>query len=114
MCDSHTDARLGLRAKRRRGYGPFLAGALASVWNVWPRSGPAVTPAARRTGFGTQGTIGQRRSCMGELVCYCFGYSAADIENDIMENGTSTIMKRIADEKKIGGCQCATKNPEGR
>jgi len=51
---------------------------------------------------------------MGELVCYCFGYSAADIENDIMENGTSTIMKRIADEKKIGGCQCATKNPEGR
>ncbi len=51
---------------------------------------------------------------MQELICYCFGYSAADIERDIAENGKSTIMERIVAEKKIGGCQCATRHPRGR
>jgi hypothetical protein len=51
---------------------------------------------------------------MEKLVCYCFGYSVSDIERDVRENGTSTIMKRIADAKKVGGCQCAEKNPAGR
>jgi len=51
---------------------------------------------------------------MGKMVCFCFGYTDADIECDVKENGISTIMKRIAEEKKLGGCQCATKNPEGR
>jgi len=51
---------------------------------------------------------------MPELICYCFGYTAADIEQDIHDNGRSTIMERILEEKKAGGCQCREKNPKGR
>lgn len=51
---------------------------------------------------------------MENLVCYCFGYTASDIARDVVANGKSTIMERIASEKKVGGCQCATKNPSGR
>ncbi|HAR33918.1 MAG TPA: BFD-like (2Fe-2S) protein [Desulfobacter sp.] len=51
---------------------------------------------------------------MKSLICYCFGYTATDIEQDITRNGQSTIMEKILSEKKSGGCQCATKNPKGR
>lgn len=49
-----------------------------------------------------------------DLVCYCFGYTRHDIEQDYIENGQSNIMARIATEKKAGGCDCAVKNPRGR
>ncbi|MBW1954532.1 MAG: hypothetical protein JRI76_11355 [Deltaproteobacteria bacterium] len=49
-----------------------------------------------------------------ELVCYCFGHTRKDIEQDYLENGTSTIMAKIAAEKKRKGCDCANKNPKGR
>lgn len=51
---------------------------------------------------------------MESLICYCFGYSAADIEDDVRRNGKSTILERIVREKKAGGCHCVTKNPKGR
>ena len=52
---------------------------------------------------------------MKELICYCFGYSAADIDDDdVRLNGRSTILERILSEKKAGACQCAVKNPKGR
>ena len=51
---------------------------------------------------------------MNGLICYCFGYTASDIEEDVMENGRSVIMERILSEKKAGGCQCHVKNPKGR
>ena len=51
---------------------------------------------------------------MQDLICYCFGYTALDIEQDIEVNGRSTLMERIVDEKKKGGCQCSEKNPKGR
>lgn len=47
-------------------------------------------------------------------MCYCFGYSADDIEQDFLTNGISTIMEKIQVEKKFGNCQCAVKNPKGR
>ena len=50
---------------------------------------------------------------MNELVCYCFGYTAADIEKDVRLNGRSTILERILTEKKAGKCRCAVKNPRG-
>jgi len=49
-----------------------------------------------------------------ELVCYCFGHTRKDIEQDYLENGTSTIMAKITAEKKRKGCDCANKNPKGR
>lgn len=51
---------------------------------------------------------------MKDLICYCFNYTASDIELDVLENGKSTIMDRILSEKKDGGCQCAVKNPKAR
>jgi hypothetical protein len=52
---------------------------------------------------------------MTELFCYCFGYSAADIREDVIaNNGRSPILERITAEKKAGSCQCATLHPEGR
>ena len=50
-----------------------------------------------------------------DLVCYCFGYTRKDIEKDYVDNNSrSTILERIAFEKKAGKCECAEKNPKGR
>ena len=51
---------------------------------------------------------------MEDLVCYCFGYTASDIEEDVRLNGKSTILEKILSEKKAGACQCSEKNPKGR
>ena len=51
---------------------------------------------------------------MDDLICYCFGYSATDIEENVRLNGRSTILKKILAEKQAGTCQCAVKHPEGR
>ena len=48
------------------------------------------------------------------LICYCFGYTRNDIRTDLITNGRSLIMERIMEEKKIGTCQCSTKNPTGK
>ena len=48
-----------------------------------------------------------------DIVCYCFGYSKKDIENDFYKNGTSLMYEKIAFEKKAGKCNCASKNPKG-
>ena len=42
------------------------------------------------------------------LICYCFGYTDEDIKKDYDENGRSSIMERIMNEKKDGKCNCET------
>jgi hypothetical protein len=49
-----------------------------------------------------------------DLTCYCFGYTAADIRQDVTEHGYSRILEKIRAAKKQGNCQCVTKNPTGR
>ncbi len=50
-----------------------------------------------------------------DLICYCFGYTKKDIEEDyITNNGHSTILEKIMAEKRAGQCACAQKNPHGR
>jgi hypothetical protein len=49
-----------------------------------------------------------------DLVCFCFEFTRNDIEQDCIKNGRSTIMAKIASEKKAGECDCAAKNPKGR
>ena len=49
-----------------------------------------------------------------EFICYCFSYTAADIVRDIQTYGRSMIFEQILAAKKVGGCQCVTKNPKGR
>jgi hypothetical protein len=54
------------------------------------------------------------RKKMNQQICYCFGYTIADLERDVKKHGRSTIMARIIAEKKAGGCRCAEKHPAGR
>ena len=51
---------------------------------------------------------------MEDLICYCFKYTASDIERDVRQNGKSTILEKIMSEKKAGRCRCAIMNPRGR
>jgi hypothetical protein len=51
---------------------------------------------------------------MSDLICYCFGYTAQDILKDFEQNRRSLIMEKIIEEKRLGGCDCANKNPKGR
>lgn len=61
----------------------------------------------------------ERGIVMGEgadkTICWCFGYSLADIEADLARNdGRSRLMEGIAAAKAVGGCRCAAVNPSGR
>ncbi len=47
-------------------------------------------------------------------VCYCFGFTQKDIENEIAETGRSTVADRITTEVKAGSCACEVKNPSGK
>ncbi len=50
-----------------------------------------------------------------DMICYCFSYTEQDIVDDVVaNNGRSTIMERIASEKKAGTCRCRETNPRGR
>ena len=51
---------------------------------------------------------------MSDLICYCFEYSREDIQQDFLAHGRSLIMEKIKNEKKLGTCQCTTKNPGGK
>ena len=51
---------------------------------------------------------------MVDHICYCFEYSREEIEQDFLKHGRSKIMDKIAAEKKMGACECTTKNPRGR
>ncbi len=57
-------------------------------------------------------TIGEFKE--NDLVCYCFQFTRRQIEKDYSDNGRSTILEKIAQEKKAGGCDCVRKNPKGR
>jgi hypothetical protein len=47
-----------------------------------------------------------------KLICYCFGYSEDDIIHDVRENnGMSSILEKILNEKKKGTCRCGTTHP---
>jgi len=46
-------------------------------------------------------------------LCYCFGFTLADIRREIAETGGCTIPARIAAAMRESGCQCEAKNPSG-
>ncbi len=47
-------------------------------------------------------------------VCYCFGFTRKEIENEIAETGRSSVAERISAEVKRGNCACEVKNPSGK
>lgn len=49
-----------------------------------------------------------------DFICYCFRYSRADLVEDAIKHGRSTIMEQIIADSKAGNCNCAKNNPTGR
>lgn len=47
-------------------------------------------------------------------VCYCFGFSRKDIQDEIADTGRTTVADRITAEVKAGNCACEVKNPSGK
>ena len=46
-------------------------------------------------------------------LCYCFGFSVADVRREIAETGRCTIPARITAEVRAGRCSCEIRNPSG-
>lgn len=46
-------------------------------------------------------------------LCYCFGFSRADVRRQVAEHGESDIPSRITAEVRAGRCACEVKNPSG-
>jgi hypothetical protein len=46
-------------------------------------------------------------------LCYCFGYTRADVRRDLEENGSPTIPDKVKTEIESGFCACEVKNPSG-
>lgn len=47
------------------------------------------------------------------VLCYCFGFTRADVWREIAARGLCTIPSQIAHELKAGRCACEVKNPSG-
>jgi Zinc binding domain len=46
-------------------------------------------------------------------LCYCFGFTRADVRRQVAERGDSDIPARITAEVRAGRCSCEVKNPSG-
>jgi hypothetical protein len=50
-----------------------------------------------------------------KMICYCFGYTEADIIADVLNHHRrSTILERVAEARRTLTCQCDDKHPEKR
>jgi len=58
--------------------------------------------------------VGAKETTEPIPVCYCFGFTRKDIENEIAETGRSTVADRIKTEVNAGNCACEVKNPSGK
>lgn len=47
-------------------------------------------------------------------VCYCFGVTRRDIEDEVQRTGKTTVAERIKAEVKAGNCACEVKNPSSK
>jgi len=46
-------------------------------------------------------------------VCYCFGHTIEEIEDEIRRTGRSRVADRIRERMKSEGCACERKSPRG-
>lgn len=46
-------------------------------------------------------------------VCYCFGYTVEDIEDQVARTGTCTVIEDIREKMARDGCRCEELNPLG-
>jgi hypothetical protein len=58
--------------------------------------------------------VGAKETADPIPICYCFGFTRKDIEDEIAASGRSTVGERISAEVKQGNCACEVKNPSGK
>ncbi len=58
--------------------------------------------------------VGAKEAAEPIPVCYCFGFTRKDIEDEIAKTGHSTVADRITAEVRAGNCACEVKNPSGK
>jgi hypothetical protein len=46
-------------------------------------------------------------------LCYCFGYTLADVRTELAANGRSEVPLRISEAIRAKLCACTTRNPAG-
>lgn len=81
------------------------------------------TPSCDVVYYGEDGSVAARRDVRVRVglketrdpvpLCYCFGFSRADVRRELASGGQCTIPERIAALIKAGRCACALKNPSG-
>ncbi len=47
-------------------------------------------------------------------VCFCFGHTAKEIENEVRSKGESDLYDQISEQTKLKNCACELKNPSGK
>jgi hypothetical protein len=58
--------------------------------------------------------VGMKEKTAPIPVCYCYGVTRQDIQEETRRTGSSTIAERIKAEVKAGRCACEVKNPSGK
>jgi hypothetical protein len=57
--------------------------------------------------------VGLKESSDPVPLCYCFGFTRADVRAEVHATGKCSIPDRITAEVQAGNCACETKNPSG-
>jgi hypothetical protein len=60
-----------------------------------------------------RGRVGLKETIDPVPLCYCFGFTRADVRAEVATTGACTIPARITSEVKAGRCACDVKNPSG-
>ncbi len=47
-------------------------------------------------------------------VCFCFGHTAKEIEDEVRSKGETTLYDKISEQIKLKNCACELKNPSGK
>jgi hypothetical protein len=97
---------------------PQLAQPLLSVERRFCR-----TPTCEIIYYGVDGRIARKQDALVRVglketqdpipLCYCFGFSRADVEREVAQTRSCTIPERITAEVRAGRCACEIKNPSG-
>jgi hypothetical protein len=58
--------------------------------------------------------VGAKQPSASGLLCYCFGVTRGQVEEELRKDGKCTVLERIRAEVKAGNCACEWKNPSGK
>jgi CopZ-like zinc binding protein len=81
------------------------------------------TPSCAVLYYGADGTVVEKGAASVRVgiketddpipLCYCFGFTRADVRREVAETGASTIPDRVDAEIRAARCACERKNPSG-